>query len=175
MNPGRGRCLGLYRTTFQTWISRERNEQIEIWLDFQKVEREYFQTGLSQILPIATPSPRKFAPKIGFEQFWNLVKNREFPYFQKSFQWIFLIFCVMVDVNSGLILVKTACLAKVRFSQNLGKSVKFGKIVCVFKHLYLKNQKSKSKSDSMFTMCKLQIFSNVGFILPVSLPLTPKI
>ena len=58
--------LGPFETTFQTQISPEPKEQIEIRLDFHKVERWIFQINICQILPISTPSPQKLGPKTGF-------------------------------------------------------------------------------------------------------------
>ena len=66
---GAGVGVGPFGTTFQTRISPERKEQIEIRLDFQKVERWIFQIIDCQISPISNPSPRKLGPKMGFEQF----------------------------------------------------------------------------------------------------------
>ena len=66
-NPGSGVTAPkvVKSTFFQSRISRQQAEQIEICFDFWKVRELLFQKRYNQIFDISTPSPLKSAPKIG--------------------------------------------------------------------------------------------------------------
>ena len=95
-------------------ISREGKEQIEIRLDFQKVERLYFGPCRVRFGHMSTLNPQKLGRNPGPK--WYR-KQRIFQSFSDLARQIFLISCMPLEVNSGHVSVKTACPGNIRFSR----------------------------------------------------------
>ena len=92
-------------------ITWEEKEQIEIRLDFWKVERLYFGPSLVHFSHMSTLNPQKLGRNPGPK--WD--QKHVFQSFSDSAHQIFLISCMRLEVNSEHVSAKTARPKKIRF------------------------------------------------------------